>query len=85
MREGEVAYFRSLCTLHSCTTALTPHSALTPTFITGVGVVLPGMIGNEAFGHALNSPEARPITRDSGPIPEAEYLHLLNARLASGG
>src|SRR5207248_3197604 len=55
------------------------HCFRSPVFITGVGVVMPGAIGNDAFIAALNHP-AQDIIRDSGPIPESNYLHLLNAR-----
>jgi 3-oxoacyl-[acyl-carrier-protein] synthase II len=57
------------------------HSSSTsPVYITGVGVVLPGMIGNDAFARAMTTPGARPIMRDTGTIAEAEYIDLLNAR-----
>jgi 3-oxoacyl-[acyl-carrier-protein] synthase II len=55
------------------------HHFRSPVFITGVGVVMPGAIGNEAFVAALNR-RAHDVIRDSGPIPESDYLHLLNAR-----
>ncbi|HEX4794278.1 MAG TPA: beta-ketoacyl-[acyl-carrier-protein] synthase family protein [Humisphaera sp.] len=48
-------------------------------FITGVGVVLPGAIGNDQFIALLSKP-VRAAIEDSGPIPESKYLHLLNAR-----
>ena len=51
-----------------------------PVYITGVGVVLPGMIGNEAFVSGMSGVQARCITADTGPIPEADYVDLLNAR-----
>ncbi|HWE02248.1 MAG TPA: beta-ketoacyl-[acyl-carrier-protein] synthase family protein [Tepidisphaeraceae bacterium] len=49
-------------------------------FITGVGVVLPGMIGNDAFAAAMNGAEPRQALTDTGPIPEADLSDLLNAR-----
>ena len=49
-------------------------------YITGIGVVLPNRVGNEAFVRAFNSPELRRVVADSGPIPETEYAPLLNAR-----
>jgi 3-oxoacyl-[acyl-carrier-protein] synthase II len=55
------------------------HAFRSPVFITGVGVALPGAIGNEAFVALLNRPAQR-IACDSGPIAESEYLHLLSAR-----
>ena len=56
------------------------HPAPRPVFITGIGVVLPGMIGNEAFARAMIAADPRPVMRDSGPIAETEYADLLNAR-----
>jgi 3-oxoacyl-[acyl-carrier-protein] synthase II len=46
--------------------------------ITGIGVVLPGAIGLDAFGQLLNRPPM--LEHDTGAIDEALYLHLLNAR-----
>jgi 3-oxoacyl-[acyl-carrier-protein] synthase II len=47
--------------------------------ITGIGVVLPGAVGNDAFLARLNDRETR-VTRDTGPIPESDIAPLLNAR-----
>ncbi|MDB5296037.1 MAG: putative 3-oxoacyl-[acyl-carrier-protein] synthase, partial [Phycisphaerales bacterium] len=47
--------------------------------ITGVGVILPGAVGNEAFLSLLSSPPSGP-RGDSGPIPDDAIAHLLNAR-----
>ena len=47
--------------------------------ITGIGIVLPGVIGNDAFLARLNDPEKR-ITEDTGPVPESDIAALLNAR-----
>jgi 3-oxoacyl-[acyl-carrier-protein] synthase II len=47
--------------------------------ITGIGIVLPGAIGNDAFLARLASRETR-VTRDTGPIPESDIANLLNAR-----
>ncbi len=49
-------------------------------FISGVGVVLPGMVGNEAFIRGMTAAEPRRVTRDTGPIPESDFADLLNAR-----
>ena len=46
-------------------------------FITGIGVIVPGAIGNEQF---LNSLQAATSANRSGAIPEEQFLHLLNAR-----
>lgn len=48
-------------------------------FVTGVGVILPGAIGNEAFIELLRSP-AKGVTGDSGPIGDDAIGHLINAR-----
>jgi 3-oxoacyl-[acyl-carrier-protein] synthase II len=47
--------------------------------ITGIGVVLPGAVGNDAFLSRLGDDGVR-VTRDTGPIPEADIAPLLNAR-----
>jgi 3-oxoacyl-[acyl-carrier-protein] synthase II len=47
--------------------------------VTGIGIVLPGVIGNDAFVSRLASRETR-VTRDTGPIPESDFAGLLNAR-----
>ncbi len=46
--------------------------------ISGVGVILPSAIGNEAFIARLGA--APGLERDPGPIPDEQFLHLLNAR-----
>ncbi|MEX2214767.1 MAG: beta-ketoacyl-[acyl-carrier-protein] synthase family protein [Phycisphaeraceae bacterium] len=48
--------------------------------ITGIGVVLPGMVGNEAFVQRMISANAQPITQDAPPISDAELGELVNAR-----
>lgn len=47
--------------------------------ISGIGVVLPGAIGNDSFIGLLQEKPPGPI-RDAGNIPESQYIHLLNAR-----
>jgi 3-oxoacyl-[acyl-carrier-protein] synthase II len=49
-------------------------------FISGVGVVLPGAIGNDAFSKRLASDSPDRVTRDTGAIPDDAITHLLNAR-----
>lgn len=56
------------------------QSAPRDVFITGVGVVLPGAIGNEAFVALLNRSEPRRVTSDTGIIAESELANLLSAR-----
>jgi 3-oxoacyl-[acyl-carrier-protein] synthase II len=46
-------------------------------YVTGVGVIVPGAVGNEAFVSLLTG-DARP--RADGTIPEEQYFDLLNAR-----
>lgn len=55
-------------------------SATSDVFITGIGIVLPGMVGNEAFARAITAAEPRRIIHDTGAIAEADYIDLLNAR-----
>ena len=48
--------------------------------ITGIGVIVPGAVGGETFARrVMESSEPRWL-KDSGAIPEADILHLLNAR-----
>jgi 3-oxoacyl-[acyl-carrier-protein] synthase II len=61
-----------------------PHTSTRPdgldVVITGIGIVAPNAVGNDAFITRLN-PDAEPVwARDTGSIPEASYIHLLNAR-----
>jgi 3-oxoacyl-[acyl-carrier-protein] synthase II len=59
----------------------TGHSEkLREVLITGIGVVLPGAIGNEAFLAKLSPSSPDAWTHDTGAIPEEQYVHLLNAR-----
>ena len=48
--------------------------------ITGIGVVVPGAVGNDAFVARLAQPHEPCWSADTGAIPEADYLDLLNAR-----
>lgn len=52
------------------------HTGLHEVWITGVGVVAPGSIGNDAFVQHLAS--GKPAI--TGPVAEDDYLHMLNAR-----
>lgn len=51
-------------------------------FITGIGILLPGAIGNESLIRRLESgtDSAPAWSQDSGAIPESQFVHLLNAR-----
>jgi 3-oxoacyl-[acyl-carrier-protein] synthase II len=49
-------------------------------FITGVGVVLPGAVGNDAFRDRLLSAAPARLTEDAGPIGDDAIAHLLSAR-----
>lgn len=57
-------------------TTIARHDVL----VTGIGVVLPGMIGADAFAARLRDRNATRITQDTGPIPESDIAPLLNAR-----
>ncbi|HYO09081.1 MAG TPA: beta-ketoacyl-[acyl-carrier-protein] synthase family protein [Tepidisphaeraceae bacterium] len=48
--------------------------------ITGIGVVLPGAVGADAFTFRLTTNHEPAWLADSGAVAEADYLHLLNAR-----
>jgi 3-oxoacyl-(acyl-carrier-protein) synthase len=48
--------------------------------ITGVGVIVPGAIGNDAFISRLASESPPAWLTDGGAIPEDQFIHLLNAR-----
>jgi len=48
--------------------------------ITGVGVVLPGAIGNDAFAQLLENGDTDTRELPSGAIPSQSYEHLINAR-----
>ncbi len=48
-------------------------------FITGIGVVLPGAIGNEAFARHITDPSPRRVTQDAPSIDDGQIAHLLNA------
>jgi 3-oxoacyl-[acyl-carrier-protein] synthase II len=52
--------------------------ALQQVFITGIGVVFPGIVGNEAFVRRLAEPADRET--DNGNVAEADIANLLNAR-----
>jgi 3-oxoacyl-[acyl-carrier-protein] synthase II len=49
-------------------------------FITGIGVVVPGGVGNEAFVAKLSSGSPDAWEKDTGAIAEEQFIHLLNAR-----
>ncbi len=57
-----------------------PQKNARDVFITGIGVILPGSIGNEQFVKLLRDHAIGVGLRDSGPIPESDFAHLLNAR-----
>jgi 3-oxoacyl-(acyl-carrier-protein) synthase len=49
-------------------------------FITGIGVILPGIVGNDALLARLASGGRPLIERDAGAVPEDAMAGLLNAR-----
>jgi 3-oxoacyl-[acyl-carrier-protein] synthase II len=57
----------------------TCKDALREVFITGIGTVFPGAIGNEAMVRLL-SQQSDPVTADTGTIDDADIIALLNAR-----
>lgn len=48
--------------------------------LTGIGVIFPGIVGNEAFVARLNDRAAPEITGDTGSVDDAQIASLLNAR-----
>jgi 3-oxoacyl-(acyl-carrier-protein) synthase len=48
--------------------------------ITGIGVIVPGAVGAEAFARRIAETREPRWFVDSGPIAESEFIHLLNAR-----
>ena len=48
--------------------------------VTGVGVIVPGAVGNEAFAARVSDAFAAGRPAGGGTIAEEEYVHLLNAR-----
>jgi len=60
---------------------VTGAQPLREVMITGIGVVVPGGIGNEAFVARLNDGGASDAwAADTGAIGEEQYIHLLNVR-----
>jgi len=60
---------------------VTTTSAGREVWITGVGVLLPGIVGNDAFISRLNSTEIAPAWQVRPPtLVDSEFAHLLNAR-----
>ncbi|HWB52960.1 MAG TPA: beta-ketoacyl-[acyl-carrier-protein] synthase family protein [Tepidisphaeraceae bacterium] len=57
----------------------TPASPQREVAITGIGVVLPGAVGNQALIEML-SQDSPALNADTGSVSEDQYLHLLNAR-----
>jgi len=48
--------------------------------ITGIGVVLPGAVGNEPFVELLSASSGGALQRDTGAVPDEALAGLLNAR-----
>ncbi len=55
-----------------------PAESRRDVFITGVGLVLPGIVGNEALLARLS--DDRPVTADTGAVPEDQFAHLVSTR-----
>ncbi len=63
---------------HSQSPVLSPQSS--PVYITGIGVIAPGIIGNEALLARLADPSEPAWKKDTGPVPDSALEGLLNAR-----
>ena len=62
---------------------LSPRSSVlpsSPVFITGIGVIAPGMIGNDALLARLADPSEPAWIKDTGSVPDGALEGLLNAR-----
>ncbi len=57
-----------------------PVSSRQDVLITGVGVIAPGVIGNEAFRSRLGSRPRPRLTQDTGPVDDALIADLVRAR-----
>ena len=57
-----------------------PYKSSRDVFVTGIGVVFPGAIGNDAFAARFRDPSALALERDTGAIEDAEIDSLLSAR-----
>ena len=57
-----------------------PRSRHRDVVITGIGVIVPGATGNDAFAARVSQAHEPCWSADTGAIAESEYLHLLNAR-----
>jgi 3-oxoacyl-[acyl-carrier-protein] synthase II len=49
-------------------------------YVTGIGVIFPGIVGNEAFAARLSDQAACLVARDTGSVSDSEISGLLNAR-----
>ncbi len=62
------------------TTPQADQAPLRDVFITGIGVVLPGVLSPEQLAVQIDRVNSGGLTKDIGAIAESDYLHLLNAR-----
>lgn len=49
-------------------------------YVSGIGVVFPAVVGNDAFVARLTDPAASPLRQDTGSVADSEISELLNAR-----
>lgn len=49
-------------------------------WITGIGIVLPGAVGNEEFLSLLHRQDDKPLENDTGGVDQCNIDHLLSAR-----
>jgi len=66
------------CAPRSQSPVPSPTPARREVLITGIGIVLPGVVGMD--GLRARVLDASPITRDTGSVPEDQYAHLINTR-----
>src|SRR6185369_10170940 len=58
----------------------TPKPQQNDVLITGIGVIVPGAVGGEAFARMIAETREPRTATDTGAVAEADYVHLLNAR-----
>jgi 3-oxoacyl-[acyl-carrier-protein] synthase II len=75
---------------NTCVVLGKPHeakttSAITPprrreVVVTGLGAILPGVVGNDAFLHRVQNPTPASWEQPPGELKDSDFEHLLNAR-----
>ncbi|MCH8147701.1 MAG: hypothetical protein IH987_06850 [Planctomycetes bacterium] len=64
----------------SASSSKVAETSPTDPVITGIGVILPGAVGNDAFGNLLDRPNPDPLVADPGEVDDKALAGLLEAR-----